>query len=137
MMDSQQVKLIQPLSSPQEGPSLLQDPPSTTYSRPGVLSQTTFLWLNPLIRLGSPKSLHKEDVLELAPQYQAMQLQFIFASHWPKEINDQGPPTHATLHTLWSCFWWPIAYTGLLLMVKVGVTFVGPLLIQSFVDFCS
>jgi hypothetical protein len=79
------VKLIQPLLSPWERPSLLQDPPSTTpYSRAGILSQTTFSWLNPLIRLGSTKPLHKEDVLELAPQHQPMQLQSIFASHWPK-----------------------------------------------------
>ncbi len=32
MMDSQQVKLIQPLLSSQEGLSLLQDPPSTVHA---------------------------------------------------------------------------------------------------------
>ncbi len=104
----------------------------TAYSRAGVLSRATFSWLNPLVKLGSIKTLQKEDVPQLAPQHRAARLHSLFHSHW----REEGQET-TVLHTLWSCFWGNILYTAFLALVKVGVTFVGPLLIQSFVDFCT
>ncbi|CAM6038239.1 unnamed protein product [Sphagnum compactum] len=104
----------------------------TAYSKAGVLSRATFSWLNPLVKLGSIKTLQKEDVPQLAPQHRAARLHSLFHSHW----REEGQET-TVLHTLWSCFWGNILYTALLALVKVGVTFVGPLLIQSFVDFCT
>ncbi len=104
----------------------------TAYSRAGVLSRATFTWLNPLVKLGSIKTLQKEDVPQLAPQHRAARLHSLFHSHW----REEGQET-TVLHTLWSCFWGNILYTAFLALVKVGVTFVGPLLIQSFVDFCT
>ncbi len=104
----------------------------TAYSRAGVLSRATFSWLNPLVKLGSIKTLQKEDVPQLAPQHRAARLHSLFHSHW----REEGQET-TVLHTLWSCFWANIVYTAFLALVKVGVTFVGPLLIQSFVDFCT
>ncbi len=104
----------------------------TAYSRAGVLSRATFSWLNPLVKLGSIKTLQKEDVPQLAPQHRAARLHSLFYSHW----REEGQET-TVLHTLWSCFSGNILYTAFLALVKVGVTFVGPLLIQSFVDFCT
>nr|GEX62081.1 ABC transporter C family member 14-like [Tanacetum cinerariifolium] len=74
------------------------------------------------------------DIPTLSPEHRAEKLSLIFEKNWPKSEEKSKHPVRTTLLR---CFWKDIAFTGCLAVVKLGVAYVGPLLIQRFVDFTS
>ncbi|QHO54776.1 ABC transporter C family member [Arachis hypogaea] len=58
----------------------------------------------------------------------------IFESKWPKSHERSKHPVRTALLR---CFWKEILFTAFLAVVRLCVMFVGPVLIQSFVDYTS
>lgn len=104
----------------------------TGYETAGFWSRITFSWLDPLLKEGAGRTLDIDDVPELARQHKATRLYELFVSNWPT-----GVTPNATRGTLLRTFWWPFLVSGVLLLLKLSVVYVGPLLIQSFVDYTA
>ncbi|KAI8010531.1 ABC transporter C family member 14 [Camellia lanceoleosa] len=75
-----------------------------------------------------------DDVPSLSPEHRAERMAELFAMNWPKPDENSKNPVRTTLIR---CFWKDIVFTGLLAVVKLIVMYVGPVLINGFVDFTS
>ncbi|KAG5397382.1 hypothetical protein IGI04_019196 [Brassica rapa subsp. trilocularis] len=87
------------------------------YASASALSKTFWLWMNPLLSKGYKSPLTLEQVPTL-----------LFESNWPKPSDNSRSHPVGTKEIL---------FTAILAVVRLGVMYVGPVLIQSFVDFTS
>jgi len=106
----------------------------TGFASASILSKVFFVWINPLLRKGYKSALKTDDVPTLSPQHRAERMSSIFESKWPKS-NEKSK--HLVGMTLVRCFWKELAFNVVLAIIRLCVMFVGPVLIQSFVDFTS
>lgn len=106
----------------------------TRYASASILSKAFWIWMNPLLSKGYKTSLKLEDVPTLSPYHRAEKMSELFETSWPKP---QEKSNHPVLVTLVRCFWWRIAFTAFLAMIRLIVMYVGPVLIKSFVNFTA
>ncbi|KAI7725280.1 hypothetical protein M8C21_011147 [Ambrosia artemisiifolia] len=99
-----------------------------------ILSKVFWLWMNPLLRKGYRAPLKLEDIPTLSPEHRAEKMSKLFEENWPKPHENSKHPVRLALIR---CFWKHIAFTALLAVIRLCVMYVGPLLIQRFVDFTS
>ncbi|KAL1216186.1 ABC transporter C family member 14 [Cardamine amara subsp. amara] len=104
------------------------------YASASFISKTFWLWMNPLLKKGYKSPLNLDQVPTLSPEHRAEKLAILFESKWPKPEENSRNPVRTTLIR---CFWKEIAVTAVLAMLRLSVIYVGPVLIQSFVDFTS
>ncbi|KAK6937389.1 ABC transporter type 1, transmembrane domain [Dillenia turbinata] len=118
-------KLIEPLMSKSN---------VSAYASASIVSKAFWLWMNPLLTKGYKEPLKIDEVPSLSPEHRAERMSQLFESKWPKPGEKSN---HPVLTTLLRCFWKNAAFTAFLAIVRLCVIFVGPLLIQGFVDFTS
>ncbi|XP_038682490.1 ABC transporter C family member 14-like [Tripterygium wilfordii] len=106
----------------------------TAFASASLLSKTFWLWMNPLLSKGHKSPLKSTDVPYLSSEHGAEKLSNNFALNWPKPHEKSN---HPVLTTLFRCFWKEVALTAFLAIVRLSVMYVGPVLIQSFVDFTA
>ncbi|KAF7804848.1 ABC transporter C family member 4 [Senna tora] len=106
----------------------------TGFASASLVSKAFWLWINPLLSKGYKSPLEIDQVPTLSPQHRAEVMSVLFESKWPKP---QERSKHPVLTTLLRCLWKEVAFTAFLAVVRLCVMFVGPVLIQSFVDFTS
>lgn len=106
----------------------------TGFASASAVSKAFWIWLNPLLSKGYKSPLNIDEVPLLSPQHRAERMSVIFESKWPKSDEKSKHPVRTTLLR---CFWKEIAFTAFLAVVRLSVMFVGPVLIQDFVDFTS
>ncbi|KAJ0955316.1 putative ABC-type xenobiotic transporter [Helianthus annuus] len=99
-----------------------------------ILSKVFWLWMNPLLKKGYKNPLKLEDIPTLSPEHRAEKMSKLFEENWPKPHENSKHPVRLTLIR---CFWKHIVFTALLAIIRLCVMYVGPLLIQRFVDFTS
>ncbi|KAI3805923.1 hypothetical protein L1987_21811 [Smallanthus sonchifolius] len=99
-----------------------------------IASKTFWFWINPLLKKGYKTPLTIDDIPTLSPEHQADKMSLMFEQNWPKPEEKSKHPVRTTLIR---CFWKHVVFTGFLATTKLGVGYVGPLLIQRFVDFTS
>ncbi|ESQ43805.1 hypothetical protein EUTSA_v10005741mg [Eutrema salsugineum] len=104
------------------------------YASASILSKTFWVWMNPLLSKGYKSPLNLEQVPTLSPEHRAEKLAILFESKWPKPEDKSRNPVRTTLLR---CFWKEVALTAVLAILRLSVIYVGPVLIQSFVDFTS
>ncbi|KAI8011762.1 ABC transporter C family member 14 [Camellia lanceoleosa] len=104
------------------------------YATASWFSKLTWFWLNPILKKGYKSTLKMDDVPSLSPEHRAERMAELFAMNWPKPDENSKNPVRTTLIR---CFWKDIVFTGLLAVVKLIVMYVGPVLINGFVDFTS
>ncbi|ESW10908.1 hypothetical protein PHAVU_009G248400 [Phaseolus vulgaris] len=114
--------------------SLSNDRNSSPYAHSSVFSKILWLWMNPVLNKGYRAPLKLNDVPSLPLEFRAEKMSELFQSNWPKEEDNCKHPVGVTL---FRCFWRHIAFTGFLAVIRLAVMYVGPMLIQSFVDFTS
>ncbi|XP_073299207.1 ABC transporter C family member 14-like [Primulina huaijiensis] len=124
MMDSE--------SKPDE--PLLNKSHVTGYASASIVSKAFWIWLNPLLKKGYKSALEIDDVPALSPEHRAEALAELFTQNWPKPEEN---PKHPVVKTLVRCFWKQIASVSFLAILRLGVMYVGPTLVQQFVDFTS
>ncbi|KAJ7980275.1 ABC transporter C family member 4 [Quillaja saponaria] len=110
------------------------DPNVSAYASASLFSKALWLWMNPLLTKGYKSPLKVDDVPTLPPEYRAERMSELFEMNWPKPDENSK---HPVLVTLIRCFWKGIAITGFLAVVRLSVMYVGPLLIDSFIDFTA
>ncbi|QCE06576.1 ABC transporter C family member 14-like [Vigna unguiculata] len=106
----------------------------TGFSSASAVSKAFWIWINPLLNKGYKSPLKIDEIPYLSPQHRAERMSVIFESKWPKSDERSKHPVRTTLLR---CFWRDIAFTAFLAVIRLSVMFVGPVLIQSFVDFTA
>ncbi|XP_010545031.1 PREDICTED: ABC transporter C family member 4-like [Tarenaya hassleriana] len=104
------------------------------FASASVFSKTFWLWMNPLLSKGYKSPLNIDEVPTLSPEHRAERLALLFESKWPKPQENSKNPVRTTM---FRCFWKEVAFTAFLAIVRLCVMYVGPVLIQSFVNFTS
>uniref|UniRef100_A0A5B7BJZ7 ABC-type xenobiotic transporter n=1 Tax=Davidia involucrata TaxID=16924 RepID=A0A5B7BJZ7_DAVIN len=104
------------------------------FASASIISRTFWIWMNPLLSKGYKSPLTIDDVPTLSPQHRAERMSELFELNWPKPHENSKHPVRTTL---FRCFWKDIALTAFLAIVRLCVMYVGPILIQDFVDFTS
>ncbi|XP_027090799.2 putative ABC transporter C family member 15 [Coffea arabica] len=103
------------------------------FSTAGIWSKLGFLWLNPLFKKGHLKRLEFQHVPTI-PQSEAAAEAF---SSLEESLGKQNPNKtslwKAILHTLWR----PLALNAIFAGANTISSYIGPLLITSFVKFLS
>ena len=109
-----------------------EDPPSSPYAAASCLSRATFSWINSLINKGyAAESLKAEDVPPVSAGHRAEAAHALFMSNWPASPASRHPVGVA----LWLSFWPHLVLTAFLGLARLGAMYVGPSLIDRFVEF--
>lgn len=106
----------------------------TGFASASILSKALWLWMNPLLGKGYKSPLKIDEIPSLSPEHRAERMSELFESNWPKPHEKLNHPVRTTL---FRCFWREVVFTAFLAIVRLCVIYVGPLLIQRFVDFTS
>ncbi|KAL6968514.1 ABC transporter C member 14 [Sarracenia purpurea var. burkii] len=114
--------------------SLLEKSNISGFSKASITSKAFWLWMNPLLSKGYKSPLKADDIPTLSPGHRAERMSELFELNWPKPHEKSK---HQVLTTLLRCFWKEIAFTASLAILRVCAMYVGPILIQGFVDFTS
>ncbi|KAL7185949.1 hypothetical protein ACSBR2_027829 [Camellia fascicularis] len=104
------------------------------FAKSSIISKAFWLWMNPVLSKGYKSPLKSDDIPALSPEHRAERMSALFKLNWPKPHEKSKHPVRTTLLR---CFWREIAFTAFLAIVRVCVMYVGPVLIQGFVDFTS
>ncbi|XP_043688420.1 ABC transporter C family member 3-like isoform X1 [Telopea speciosissima] len=113
----------------------------TPYANANLLSIFTFSWMGPLLALGYKRTLNLEDVPQLANCHSA---NVVFA-HFRNKLESDGNgignggqvSTLKLVKALILSTWKEILWTGLLSMVCTLSSYVGPYLIDTFVQYLN
>ncbi|PIN02121.1 Multidrug resistance-associated protein/mitoxantrone resistance protein, ABC superfamily [Handroanthus impetiginosus] len=106
---------------------------SNPFSRAGIWSQLTFRWLNPLFEEGHHKKLQPEDVPPIPLSETADEASSLLEeSLWKKKTQVISLPS-AILNAIST----PLAINAIFAGVNTTASYIGPLLITSFVNFLS
>nr|QWN59132.1 ATP-binding cassette C transporter [Rehmannia glutinosa] len=106
----------------------------TGFASASLFSKAFWFWMNPLLKKGYNSPLKIDDVPSLSPEHKAEKMSQLFEKNWPKPEENSK---HPVLKTLIRCFWTQFTFTAFLAIVRLCVLYVGPTLIQRFVDFTS
>ncbi|KAF9688092.1 hypothetical protein SADUNF_Sadunf02G0161200 [Salix dunnii] len=106
----------------------------TGFATASIISKALWLWMNPLLRKGYKSPLKIDDVPTLSMEHRAEKMSQLYESNWPKPHEKSNHPVRTTLLR---SFWKEIAFTAFLAILRLCVMYVGPLLIQSFVDYTA
>ncbi|KAK9067685.1 hypothetical protein SSX86_011796 [Deinandra increscens subsp. villosa] len=121
--------------TPESKPHEMEKPLNVSgWASASIVSKTFWFWMNPLLKKGYKTALTIDDIPTLSPEHRAEKMSLLFERNWPEPEENS---THPVRTTLVRCFWRHIAFTGFLATTKLCVAYVGPLLIQRFVDFTS
>lgn len=110
----------------------LKGTPTTEFATANFWRIATFRWLGSLLELGETRALSKEDVPLLMREHRASRLYEKFNANWPKQKEPSS-----LRRTLVKTFWKQFLGTSFLCFCRLCVLFVGPVLIQSFVEVTS
>ncbi|CAM6108367.1 unnamed protein product [Calypogeia fissa] len=110
----------------------LKGVPTTDFATAGFWGIASFKWLDSLLDKGKEKAISKDDVPLLSREHRADKLYEKFVANWPKQ---QEP--NSVRKTLVKTYWKDFLLTSFLAFCRLLVLFVGPVLIQSFVQVTS
>ncbi|KAI3703061.1 hypothetical protein L6452_28816 [Arctium lappa] len=109
--------------------------PSITSS---VFSRLTFLWIHPLIAIGYKKPLDLEDVPELESVDSARKAFSVLKNRLESDTRENSEITSFRLvKAVISTAWKDIIITGLLALVYTLASYVGPFLVDTFVEYLN
>lgn len=114
--------------------SLLDKSHVSRYASASFFSKAFWVWMNPLLKNGYKSPLQLDDIPALSPAHRAERMSRIFEMNWPKPSENSKHPVRTTLLR---CFWKDLLFTAVLAVVRLCVMYVGPSLIQRFVDYTS
>ncbi|KAI4388601.1 hypothetical protein MLD38_000915 [Melastoma candidum] len=111
----------------------------TPYAKSGVFGVITFSWLSPLIALGNKKALDLEDVPQLDPQDCVVTGYPYFRRNILLENSSGGGgvTTLGLAKALVLSTWRDIFWTGLFALVHVLASYIGPYIIDTFVQYLN
>ncbi|MCD7470796.1 ABC transporter C member 14 [Datura stramonium] len=113
---------------------LLDKSSVTAFASASLVSKVFWFWMNPLLQKGYKSPLKIDEVPSLSPHHRAEKMSELFERNWPKPEENSK---HPVLTTLLRCFWKEVVFTAILAVIRVCVMYVGPTLINSFVDYTA
>lgn len=111
----------------------------TPYSNAGFFSILTFSWMGSIIATGYKKTLHLDDVPQLHDKDTAAVAFPAFKNNLKSETGSSSGivTTYKLVKALIFSFWKDILWTGLFSLIYTSATYVGPYLIDSFIQCLS
>ncbi|OWM85822.1 hypothetical protein CDL15_Pgr012072 [Punica granatum] len=112
----------------------------TPYSKAGIFGYFTFSWMSPLIAFGNKKILDLEDVPQLDSDDSLVGAFPKFKSKLQVQLGEglsNGVTTFRLVKALISFAWKEILITALCALVYTVASYVGPYLIDAFVQYLS
>jgi len=110
----------------------------TPYSNAGIFSILTFSWMGPLIAVGNKKTIDLEDVPQLDPCDSVVGSFPTFKNKLEVESGTINRMTTLKLvKALISSVWKEILLTALLVVIYALASYVGPYLIDTFVQYLN
>ncbi|CAA7016302.1 unnamed protein product [Microthlaspi erraticum] len=112
---------------------------ATPYSRSGILGLLTFSWMSPLINLGNMKALDLEDVPQLHDNDSVVLLAPKFRVMLDSSDGGErsGVTTFKLIKALFFSAQWEIIVTAFLAFIYTVASYVGPALIDTFVQYLN
>ncbi|OMO83125.1 hypothetical protein COLO4_22684 [Corchorus olitorius] len=108
----------------------------TPYSNASIFSIITFSWMGPLIAAGNKKTLDLEDVPQLDSSDSVVGVFPKFRSRIESvDSEESGVTTLKLVKALFFSTWKDILLTGLFALMCTVATYVGPYLIDTFVQY--
>ncbi|KAG9145749.1 hypothetical protein Leryth_011182 [Lithospermum erythrorhizon] len=104
------------------------------FATASIISKAFWIWMSPLLKKGYTSPLTIDEVPTLSPEHRAERMSKLFERNWPKPAEKSKHPVRTTLLR---CFWKEVSLTAFLAIVRLCVMYVGPLLIQRFVNFTA
>lgn len=123
------------LSADNRQGDLSEREPITPYVTAGIFSLATLSWLSPLLSVGAKKHLELKDLPHLAPKSRAHIAYEEFQSSWEwlKQQNPSQAPSLVVALVL--SLWVEGTWNALFALINVCATYVGPFLIDDFVNY--
>ncbi|XWS11329.1 hypothetical protein CRYUN_Cryun38cG0074400 [Craigia yunnanensis] len=110
----------------------------TPYSNAGIFSILTFSWMGPLIAAGNKKTLDLEDVPQLDSNDSVVGAFPNFRNRLESADSEgSGVTTLKLVKALFFSAWKDILWTALLAFVYTLASYVGPYLIDTFVQYLN
>ncbi|KAI3979532.1 hypothetical protein MKX01_001724 [Papaver californicum] len=109
------------------------------YSSANLYSILTFSWLNPLLDLGNQKTINLDDIPQLSPEDNANGIYSIFKEKILHTTGGSGGEISSPklVKALFWLTWREVLCTALLSLVYIFASFVGPYLIDFFVQYLN
>eukprot|EP00736_Rhodelphis_marinus_P011133 Rmarinus@m.11559 len=105
-----------------------------TYEYDGMVSRFLYLWMNPILKLGSQRPLELDDLGILPDLDKAGHVHSLLAGAWEKEVKANGKDA-----SLWRAYiqaFWPwMFYSGCYIAISVPLAFVGPMGLAKLVTY--
>ncbi|KAJ8753048.1 hypothetical protein K2173_011816 [Erythroxylum novogranatense] len=103
------------------------------FAEAGFLSRMSLSWLNPLMKLGSQKTLKEQDIpkLRVAERAESCYLQYLEQLNKQNQANPSSQPS--LLKTIILCHWKENLNTGFFAFLKIVSLSAGPLILNSFI----
>ncbi|KAG8365953.1 hypothetical protein BUALT_Bualt17G0025600 [Buddleja alternifolia] len=111
----------------------LQNSSSDPFSSAGIWRHLTFRWLNPLFEKGYHEKLVSEDVPPIPRSETADEASSLLEESLRKQKTQVISLPKAILDSIWR----PLAINAVFAGVNTSASYIGPLLITSFVNFLS
>ncbi|KMT00724.1 hypothetical protein BVRB_9g220080 [Beta vulgaris subsp. vulgaris] len=109
------------------------------YTNAGLLSTLTFTWVGSLISKGYKKTLDLEDVPSFSGMDDVSVSHMVFRNFMDsgREDSDKKVTTMQLVKSLIFTTWVDILFTGFLCVLKTLASYVGPYLIDTFVQYLN
>ncbi|KAL7135023.1 hypothetical protein ABFS83_11G065400 [Erythranthe nasuta] len=107
---------------------------SDPFSSAGIWNQLTFMWLNPLFKKGHCEKLELEDVPPIPPSESADEASSLLEESLRRRQKNQ---TTSMPNAIVNAIWTPLAINAVFAGINTTASYIGPLLITSFVNFLS
>lgn len=104
------------------------------YDKASILSKAVWNWLNPVLSKGYQSALKMEEVPSLPADFRAERMDEFFEKNWPKQGENVKYPV---AKTLFRCFWKDLLLISVLSVLQLGVMYIGPVLIRSFINYTA
>ncbi|KAJ9543436.1 hypothetical protein OSB04_023143 [Centaurea solstitialis] len=109
----------------------------TPYSEAGLFSLATLSWLNSLLSIGVKRPLELRDIPLLAPEDRSKFNYKILNSNWERLKAESVENEPSLAWALLRSFWKEAAKNAIFAGLYTLVSYVGPYMINDFVDFLS
>ncbi|CAO2835203.1 unnamed protein product [Amaranthus hypochondriacus] len=107
------------------------------YSKASFLDLVTFSWLNPLFVIGKKKPLEMDEIPDVDVHDSAAYLSHCFDEGLKRVKEETGTSNPSVYKAIYHLAWKKAAVNAMFAVITAFASYVGPYLINDFVDFLS
>ncbi|XP_010544544.1 PREDICTED: putative ABC transporter C family member 15 [Tarenaya hassleriana] len=107
------------------------------YGKATLFQRMNFSWLNPLFSVGYKKPLEKDDIPEIDVKDSARYCSLIFGERLKSTRDREGAGNTSFYKSVCLFVWRKAAINALFAIINAGTAYIGPYLINDFVEFLT